>query len=121
MIVLYHNPESKDSNACLEILETSKHDIQVLKYQEKPLDRVKLGKIIKLLDVKPIELIRKDSKIWINNFQHLIDDGQRFTDNDLMDIMLEYQEIIERPIIINGEKAVIGKPPKRMFDILPRA
>ena len=47
----------------------------------------------------------------------MIDEGHKFNEDSLIDIMIEYQELIERPIVINGEKAVIGKPPKRIFDI----
>ena len=118
MIVIYHNPESVDSNKCLEILETSKHNHEVIKYQEKPLDKNKLIKIIKLLKVNPEELIRKESKIWKDNFEHLHQDNHKFNNDELLDIMVEYQEIIERPIVINGKKAVIGKPAKRIFDII---
>ena len=118
MIVIYHNPESTGSTACLEILETHKNDSQVIKYQDKPLDKIKFTKIIKLLNVKPEELIRKESKTWIDNFKPLVDEGHKFNDDSLIDIMIEYQDIIERPIIINGEKAVIGEPPKRIFDIV---
>lgn len=118
MIVIYHNPNSKDSKECLEILETSKHNHEVIKYEEKLLDEIKLSKIVNLLNVKPEELIRKNSKIWLDKFQHLIDAGHHFTDDEYITIMIEHQDLIERPIIINGEKAVIGKPPKKIFDII---
>ena len=112
MIVIYHNPDSPNSNKCLEILETSKHD-------QEALDKIKLQKIIKLLKINPEELIRKESKVWKENFDHLHQDDHKFNNEELLDLMVEYQEIIERPIIINGEKAVIGKPAKRIFDIIP--
>ncbi len=119
MIVIYHNPNSKNSRKCLEILETSKHDHQVIKYQDKPLEEEKLIKIINLLNINPIELIRTKSKFWKDKFQHLLDDGIEFSKDELIKIMIEYPDLIERPIIINGDKAVIGKPAKKIFDILP--
>jgi len=118
MILIYHNPDSKESNECIEILETSKHNHEVIKYQDIPLSEEKLGKIIKLLKVSPIELIRTQDKLWQKKFKHLIDDGIVFSKRELIDIMIKYPELIERPIIINGEKAVIGKPPKKIFDII---
>ncbi|WAC02587.1 arsenate reductase [Lacinutrix neustonica] len=118
MIVIYHNPDSQDSNACIEILETSKHNHQVIKYQDKPLDEEKLEKIINLLKISPIELIRTGEKLWVEKFKHLMESGIEFTNGELIDIMISHPELIERPIIINGEKAVIGKPPKKIFDIL---
>ncbi|WP_299887771.1 ArsC/Spx/MgsR family protein [uncultured Lacinutrix sp.] len=118
MIVIYHNPESEDSNKCLEILETSKHNHEIIKYQDKPLDQIKLQKIIKVLNVSPIEIIRTNDSLWKEKFQHLIDSGVEFSEKEYIEIMIEYPELIERPIIINGQKAVIGKPPKKIFEII---
>ena len=95
MIVIYHNPDSPNSNKCLEILETSKHDQEAIKYQDKPLDKIKLQKIIKLLKINPEELIRKESKVWKENFDHLHQDDHKFNNEELLDLMVEYQEIIE--------------------------
>lgn len=118
MILIYHNPDSKESNECIEILETSKHNHEVIKYHDTPLKQEKLIKIIKLLNVSPIDLIRTKEKLWQDKFEHLLDDGIKFSEPELIDIMIKYPELIERPIIINGEKAVIGKPPKKIFDII---
>jgi len=119
MIVIYHNPESEDSNKCLEILETSKHNHKVIKYKDKPLDALKLRKIIKLLNIPPIKIIRTNASFWIDKFQHLIDSGMQFSEEELIQIMIKYPELIERPIIINGDKAVIGKPARNIFSIMP--
>ncbi len=118
MIVIYHNPNSISSRQSLKILETSKHQHQLIKYKAKTLDVIKLRKIIKLLQINPIELIRTEHRIWKDNFQHLIDSGHEFSETEYINIMIEYPKLIERPIVINGEKAVIGKPPKKIFDIL---
>ena len=119
MIIIYHNPESTDTKNCLKILETSKHNQDSIKPREKTLNATELSKILKLLKIKPQELIRRNSKVWINKFQHLIEDGHHFTDEEYIKIMIEYQDLIERPIIINGEKAAIGKSPKKIVDIRP--
>lgn len=118
MIVIYHNPESNDSKLCLDILETNTQNQQFIKYEDKQLDAVKLSKILRLIKIKPQDLIRKNSQVWINKFQHLIDAGHHFTDEEYIKIMIAYQDLIERPIIINGEKAVIGKTSKKIFDIV---
>ncbi|OIQ23966.1 ArsC/Spx/MgsR family protein [Lacinutrix sp. MedPE-SW] len=117
MIVIYHNPDSKNSNSCLEILETSKHDTQKIKYQDKPLDAIKLQKIINILKISPLEIIRTNEPLWKEKFEHLIKSGVEFTDQEYIEIMIEHQELIERPIVINGQKAVIGKQSKKIFEI----
>ena len=113
MIVIYHNPNSSKSRESLEILETHKEDIQIIKYLDVPLKADKLKKIITLLKIKPIELIRQDEVLWKENFRHL-----DFTDEELIDVMANYPKLIERPIVINGDKAVIGRPPTKILDIL---
>lgn len=59
MIVIYHNPNCSKSRETLEILETTKEDIQIIKYLDEPLKADKLNRIIKLLNIKSIELIRQ--------------------------------------------------------------
>lgn len=118
MIVIYHNPNSAFPEQSLEILETSKHQHEQIKYQEKLLDFEKLQKIINILQINPIELIRTEHRVWKDNFQHLLDSGHEFSDIDYINIMIEYPKLIERPIVINGKKAVIGKPPKKIFNIV---
>ncbi|WP_290700366.1 ArsC/Spx/MgsR family protein [Lacinutrix sp.] len=118
MIVIYHNPESKDANKCLEILETSKSNHKIIKYKDKPLDALKLSKIIKLLNISPIEIIRTKDSLWVKKFQHVLDSGIQFTEEEYIQIMIKYPELIERPIIINGDKVAIGEPVTKIFDII---
>lgn len=113
MIVIYHNPNCSKSRESLEILETTKEDVQIIKYLDETLSTEKLSKIIKLLKIKPIELIRENETIWKENFKDL-----DFTDEELIDVMVEFPQLIERPIVINGDKAVIGRPPTKIYDII---
>lgn len=113
MIVIYHNPSCSKSRESLEILETKKEDIHIIKYLDEPLKVEKLRKIITLLNIKPIDLIRQQEVLWRDNFKDL-----DFSDEELMDVMAHYPQLIERPIVINGDKAVIGRPPTRILDIL---
>lgn len=113
MIVIYHNPNCRKSRESLEILETSKADIQIIKYLDETLKAEKLTKIINLLKIKPIDLIRQNESLWKENFKDL-----EFTDEELIQVMCNYPKLIERPIVINGDKAVIGRPPTKILDII---
>lgn len=113
MIIIYHNPNCSKSRESLEILETSKKDVQIIKYLDEPLMPEKLAKIIKLLKIRPIELIRQNEVLWKENFKDL-----EFTDEELIQVMCNYPKLIERPIVINGDKAVIGRPPTKTLDII---
>ena len=113
MIVIYHNPRCSKSRESLEILETKKADHTVFKYLDEPLSTEKLGKIIKLLNIKPIELIRKNEAIWKSDYK-----GKDLSDAQVINAMVSNPKLIERPIVINGKQAVIGRPPATILDII---
>lgn len=69
--------------------------------------------IIKKLNIKPIELVRKKEKIWIENFKDKV-----LTDDEIILTMISNPILIERPIVINGEKAVIARPLAKINDII---
>ena len=71
MIVIYHNPRCSKSRETLEILETKKADYKIIKYLDIPFSEEKLGEIINILKIRPIELVRKNESIWKENFKYL--------------------------------------------------
>ena len=113
MIVIYQNPRCSKSRETLEILETKKADYKIIKYLYIPFSEEKLGEIINILKIRPIELVRKNESIWKENFKHL-----SFTDKELIQVMVKYPQLIERPIVVNGDKGIIGRPPKKILDII---
>lgn len=113
MIEIYHNPRCSKSREALEILTKNTSNYEVIKYLEQQLSPNKLKKIIRLLKIKPIELIRQNESLWKEQFK-----DRDFTDDELIKLMINYPKLIERPIIINGNKAVIGRPPTKILDIL---
>lgn len=113
MIKIYHNPRCRKSREGLEIIENSGKDFEIIKYLEDiPTDK-ELQEIIKLLDIDPIDLIRKGEQVWKDNYK-----GQTLTDSALIKAMAKYPKLIERPIVINNHRAVIGRPPERILDII---
>jgi arsenate reductase len=113
MIKIYHNPRCSKSREALNILENETTDFKVRKYLDEELNAKELAEIIKLLRIKPIELVRKNESLWKDNFKNLT-----FTDKELIDVMIKNPKLIERPIVINGNKAVVGRPPKKILDII---
>ncbi len=113
MISIYHNPRCSKSREALEILEKHEQDYEVIKYMDELLSVEKLEKIIKLLKISPIELVRTNESIWKENFKNA-----NLTDNELIAVMAKYPKLIERPIVINGNKAVIGRPTIKILDII---
>lgn len=113
MISIYHNPRCSKSREGLAILENEKTDYQVIKYMDELLTVEKLKEIIQLLKIKPIELVRTNEAIWKENYKNL-----ELSDDDVISALAKHPNLIERPIVINGNKAVIGRPPQKILDIL---
>tara|TARA_R110002110_G_scaffold13189_12_gene63266 strand:- start:175 stop:516 length:342 start_codon:yes stop_codon:yes gene_type:complete len=113
MIKIYHNNRCSKSRCGLEILEKSGKDFEVVKYLENVPTAKDLKNIIKLLRIKPIDLVRKNESIWKDNFKN-----KDLNDAEIITAMIENPKLIERPIVINGNKAVIGRPPKLILDII---
>lgn len=113
MIEIYHNPRCSKSREGLQILEQTGKDFKIIKYLEDTPNFQKLNKIIKLLKIKPIELVRENEKIWKEHFKN-----SNLSDNELIKIMVKHPNLIERPIVINGNKATIGRPPSKILEII---
>ena len=113
MIKIYHNNRCKKSREALEVLETSGQDFEIIKYLENVPSEKEIREIIALLNIKPIELIRKNEAIWKENFK-----GKDLSDTDLIKIMHEHPKLIERPIVIKGNRAEIGRPIERIINLL---
>jgi len=110
---IYHNPRCSKSRQGLQILKDSHVDFEVVEYLKTPLTFDELKEIIRLLDIKPIELVRKNEAIWKDNFK-----GKDLSDNAILQAMADFPKLIERPIVINKGQAVVGRPPQIIKSIL---
>lgn len=113
MIKIYHNPRCSKSRQGLAILENSGKPFEVVKYLEDNLSLEALKEIINLLNIKPIDLIRKNEAIWKSNYK-----GKNLSDSEIIQAMVNNPKLIERPIVINGNTAVIGRPPDNILSLL---
>jgi arsenate reductase len=113
MIKIYHNNRCSKSRCGIEILENSGKEFEVVKYLENTLTKSELKNIIKLLNIDPIDLVRKNEKIWKSDYK-----GKDLTKQQIIDAMVMHQKLIERPIVINGNKATIGRPPETILNII---
>lgn len=113
MTKIYHNPRCRKSRETLQILEERVKDIEIIKYLENPPSQKELSELIRLLGISPMELVRTNEQIWKEKFK-----GKDFSDSDLIKIMVENPKLIERPIVVNNGKAVLGRPPESVKGIL---
>ncbi|VAW24119.1 Uncharacterized protein YfgD, not an arsenate reductase [hydrothermal vent metagenome] len=110
---IYHNPRCSKSRQGLAILKESSNPFEVIKYLDKPFAEEELTELIKLLGIKPIELVRKNEAIWKENYK-----GKTLADNEIIKAMVNHPKLIERPIVVANGKAVIGRPPEIIKTIL---
>ena len=113
MITIYHNPRCGKSRECLAFLETSNQIYQVVKYLDRPLNFMELSDLIEKLKITPLELIRTKEAVWVENYKK-----KNLSDKEIIQSMVDYPILMERPIAVNDEKAVIVRPLNRIEEIL---
>lgn len=113
MIQIYHNPRCSKSREGLSILEESGKEFEIISYMKDLISKKDLILLIQKLKISPVELIRKNESLWKENYKN-----KNLTDEEIIKILAENPQLIERPIVINGNQAVIGRPPVLIKDIL---
>ena len=110
---IYHNNRCSKSREGLEILKKSNQQFEIVNYLDTPPTIKELKEILKMLGITPIQLVRKNESIW----------KEKYKDKDLdteaiIKAMVENPKLIERPIIVKNNKAVIGRPPENIKNLL---
>jgi len=110
---IYHNPRCSKSRQGLAMLQEADVDLEIIEYLKNPLTKSELEALLKKLNIPPIELVRKNEAIWKEQFKN-----KTLSDSDLIEAMVAFPKLIERPIIENGEKAVIGRPLEKISAVI---
>lgn len=113
MIKILHNPECTKSNCALDFLRNRKEAFEVIDYQQQRLSEQEIEELLALLELKPEELVRKNEAVFKEQFE-----GKAFSDKEWIRILAENPILIQRPIVISGHKAVIGRPIERVAALL---
>jgi len=102
------------SRETLRLLSEKTSELTIVEYLKKPPGIFELKNILRFLGCVPRDILRKKETVYKE--LHLEED--KFTDLELIKIMVEYPVLIERPIVVHGERAVIGRPPENVLSIL---
>jgi arsenate reductase len=113
MIQLYHNPRCGKSRNCLALLTEKETDIAIIKYLETPPTVEEIRAVLQKLNFKPIQLVRVKESIWVENYQN-----KSLSDEAILQAMVAHPILIERPIVIKGDKAIIGRIPEQVNQFL---
>jgi arsenate reductase len=112
MITIYHNSRCQKSRQGLNFLENLEEKFQIINYIKNPLSKVEIKKLLLKLQYQPIDLIRRKEKIWIENFKE-----KNLSDEEIMELMIQFPKLIERPIVVYKNKAVIARPTEKIMDL----
>lgn len=110
---IYHNPRCRKSRQTLEIIQDSGVDFTIRKYLENPPTRDELREVLAILDISPQALIRKNEALYKDEYKN-----RDLTEEEWLDVLVEHPRLIQRPIVIDGNRAVIGRPPENVRELL---
>mgnify|MGYP005854496201 FL=1 len=113
MITIYHNPRCSKSREGLCELEQLNEPFEIRKYLEDTLTVDELKELLNKLKMKPLEIVRVKESLWIKEYK-----GKTFSDNQLIAILIENPKLMERPIIVKNNKAIIARPKENINKIL---
>jgi arsenate reductase len=114
-VVVFHNPKCSKSRGALEILGDRGVDAEIVEYLKTPPSRADLERILDAIDDAPGTLVRHDAR-----FSELgLDTGGYETRDAVIELLLAHPELMERPVVFVGERAVIARPSEKVLDLLP--
>lgn len=113
MMKFYHNPRCRKSREGLQFIKDKGLDAQVIDYFKNPITEKELQEIVMKLGKKPVEIIRTQEEYYKKNLK-----GRNFTDVEWIKILVENPKLIQRPIVVEKHKAVIGQPPENINQLL---
>lgn len=110
---ILHNPRCGKSRNCLTIFDQKNIDYQIIKYLENPLTKEDIANLLKKLSISPLELVRQKETIWVEQFKN-----KSLTDDDIINALVLFPILIERPIIIDGDKAIIAREEEKVLNFI---
>ena len=113
MIKIYHNPRCRKSREALKLIEESGEPFQIVQYLKEPLTVAELLKLVEMLGIEPQALVRKNEAAWKEHYR-----GKELSGSEILKAMETNPKLIERPVVVKGEKAVLGRPPENVLALI---
>ena len=111
-VVIYHNARCSKSRAACELVAGQGIDAQIVDYLKTPPSREQLRALLKKLGLKPSDIVRQKEEIFKEYYA-----GQSLDDEQWLDALVEHPILIERPIVVCGDRAVIGRPTEKVLEL----
>ncbi|MDM1137692.1 MULTISPECIES: arsenate reductase family protein [Empedobacter] len=105
MYTILHNSRCGKSRDAVKVLEESGKDFEIREYLKEPLTKDELRTILTRLNLKPIDIVRTNEEDWKINFK-----GNELSDDEILNALVEYPKLIQRPIVTDGKSGIVGRP-----------
>lgn len=115
MIKIYHNPRCQKSREALQLLESKgvAHEVRLYMKDEESMSFAEFEEVLEALDMDAIDLVRIKESLWKEEYKDL-----ELDEDEIILAMIENPRLMERPIIVNGDKAVVARPAEKMEEVL---
>jgi arsenate reductase len=112
-VTIYHNPRCSKSRNALTLLQQNGIEPKVIEYLKYPPDKAELKRIVQKLGVAPEQIVRKGEEMFKQHYA-----GKTLSDDQWLDALAAHPILIERPIVVRNERAVVGRPPENVLDLI---
>ena len=113
MIAIYHNPRCRKSRETLKLIEESGQEYRTIEYLKVPLTEEELRLLVEKLGLPVEYLVRKGESLFVDNYK-----GRKIESDEWFKILTTHPILLERPIVVKGDKAILGRPPENVFKLL---
>lgn len=110
---IYHNPRCSKSRQTLKLISDAGKDVEIVEYLNTPPTFDELKEIIGQLGISPEQLLRKNEAIFKEQFK-----GKSLSGDEWVQAMIDHPKLMERPIVVQGNKAVLGRPPENVLSLI---
>jgi arsenate reductase len=110
---IYHNPRCRKSREGLAILEEARVEHEIIDYLNNPPSEEEIRELLSKLNMDAIELVRQNEAVWKEKFK-----GKDLSSEEIIRAMADHPKLIERPIVVRGSQAVVGRPPEKIKSLL---
>lgn len=114
-VQILYNPRCSKCREALSLLEGESCEVEIIDYLKEKITKKELKSILAKLGAKAIDIVRKKEDLYLKKFR-----DKKFTNEEWIQILLENPSLIERPIVIDGYKAIVGRPPELVIDLVNR-
>jgi len=110
---IYHNPRCSKSRQGLAILKDAQVEPEIIDYIKNPISFEELSDILHKLAIPAIDLVRKNEAVWKENFKN-----KALSEKEIIEAMVSFPKLMERPIVVHKEAAVVGRPPEKIKELI---